>query len=109
MSVGKAPGSDAITAEVFKADGTSRFRKLTDLFQFHREKEKLLQEFKEATIVHIYKRKVNKRSCENHGGISLPSIAGKTLARVFLNHLLKHLKQGHLPKRIRLSSWSKII
>ena len=41
FSVGKAPGADAIPAEVFKAGGTLRIRKLTDLFQFHWEKETL--------------------------------------------------------------------
>ena len=43
-----------------------------------------------------YKRKGNKRSCDNHRRISLLAIAGKNLARVLLNSLLKHLEQGHL-------------
>ena len=98
FSVGKAPGADAIPAEVFKAGGTLLIRRLTDLFQFHWEKETFPQKFKDATIVHIYKRKGNKRSCDNHRGHSLFSIAGRILARVLLNRLLKHLEQGHLPE-----------
>ena len=98
MSAGKAPGPDAIPAEVFKSGGHSLLRKLRDLFQSFWESETLPQEFKDATIVHIYKRKGNKRSCDNHRGISLLSIAGKILARVLLNRLLKHLEQGHLPE-----------
>ena len=98
MSIGKAPGSDVIPAEVFKAGGTLLIRKLTDLFQFHWEKKTLPQEFRDATIVHIYKRKENKRSCDNHIGIFLFSIAVKILARVLLNRLLKHLEQGGLPE-----------
>ena len=98
MSVGKALGFDAIPAGVFKASGTLIIRKLTDLFQFHREKETFTQKLKDATIVHIYKRKGNKRSCNNHRCISLLLNAGKILARVFLNRLLKHLEQGHLPE-----------
>ena len=43
-----------------------------------------------------YKRKGNKRSCDSHRRISLLAIAGKNLARVLLNSLLKHLEQGHL-------------
>ena len=62
LSVGKAPGADAIPAEVFKAGGTLFIRKLTDFFQFHWEKETLPHEFKDAIIVHIYKRKEKKRS-----------------------------------------------
>jgi len=66
MSSGKAPGRDAIPAEVFKSGGPSLLQKLTALFQSSWENETLPQEFKDATIVHIYKRKGNKRSCDNH-------------------------------------------
>ena len=34
----------------------------------------------------------------NHRGISLLSIAGKILARILLNRLMKHLEQGLLPE-----------
>ena len=98
MSTGKAPGPDAIPAEIFKSGGISLTRRLTDLFCSHWEKETLPQAFKDATIVHIYKRKGNKRTCDNHRGISLLSIAGKILARVPLNRLPKHLEQDHLPE-----------
>ena len=56
------------------------------------------QELKDATIVHIYKQKGSRHSCDNHRGISLLSIAGKILVRVLLNRLLDHLEQGHLPE-----------
>ena len=98
MSTGKAPGPDAIPAEIFKSGGILLTKRLTDFFHSNWEKETLPQAFKDATIVHIYKRKGNKRTCDNHRGISLLSIAGKILARVFLNRLLKHLEQDHLPK-----------
>ena len=97
MSTGKAPGPDAIPAEIFKSGGISLTKRLTDLFRSHWEKETLPQAFKD-TFVHIYKRKGNKRKCDNHRGISLLSIAGKILARVLLNRLLKHLEQDHLPE-----------
>ena len=96
MSTGKAPGPDTIPAERFKSGGISLTRRLIDLFRSHWEKETLPQAFKDATIVHIYKRKENKRKCDNHRGISLLSIARKILACVFLNRLLKHLEQDHL-------------
>ena len=44
--------------------------------------EHLPQEFRDATIVHIYKRKRNHQLCDNHRGISLLSKAGKVLACV---------------------------
>ena len=54
--------------------------------------ERLPQEFKNASIVHLYKRKGNRYICDNHHGISLLSIARKILARVILNRLSKQLE-----------------
>ncbi|BHF65510.1 hypothetical protein SprV_0200852200 [Sparganum proliferum] len=54
------------------------------------------QDFKDATIVHLYKRKGNRQVCDNHRGISLLNIAGKIFARILLNRLNKHLEQGLL-------------
>ena len=63
-------GPDAIPAEILKSGGISLTRRLNDLFRSHWEKETLPQAFKNATIVHIYKRKGNKRTCDNYRGIS---------------------------------------
>ena len=59
-------------------------------------KEAIPQEFKDATVIHVFKRKGNPQVCDNHGGISLLSIAGKILARVLLNRLNEHLEQSGL-------------
>ena len=62
-------------------------------------KEAIPQEFKDATIIHLFKRKGNPQVCDNHLGISLLSIAGTILARVLLNRLNEHLEQpGLLPE-----------
>ena len=98
MTSGKAPGPDTIPVEVFKTGGETIRSQLTSLFQTMWNQEQLPQEFRDATIVHIYKRKGNRQSCDNHRGISLLSIAGKILARVLLNRLLDHLEQGLLPE-----------
>ena len=98
MSCGKAPGPDAIPAEVFKMGGESLQKEMTNLFHKMWSQQLLPQEFRDATIVHIYKRKGNRQSCDNHRGISLLSIAGKILARILLNRLINHLEQGHLPE-----------
>ena len=98
MTSGKAPGPDAIPAELYKMGGETIRSQLTSLFQTTWNQVHLPQELKDATIVHIYKRKGNRQSCDNHRGISLLSIAGKILARVLLNRLLDHLEQGHLPE-----------
>ena len=94
----KAPGQDAAPAEVYKTGGPTLLNHLTSLYQSMWEKEQLPQEFRDATIVHIYKRKGNRQSCDNHRGISLLSITGKILARVLLNRLLLHLEKDFLPE-----------
>ncbi|VDM05380.1 unnamed protein product [Schistocephalus solidus] len=56
------------------------------------------EDFKDVTIVHLFKRKVNRKSCDNHRGISLLKITGKIFARILLNRLNGHLEQGLLPE-----------
>ena len=50
---------------------------LTELFHCMWKKEAIPQEYKDACIIHLYKRKGNPQVFENHRGISLISIAGK--------------------------------
>ena len=53
--------------------------KLTELFHYMWTKEAIPQEFKDASIIHIYKRKRNPQVCDNHRDISLLSIVGKII------------------------------
>ena len=71
LSSGKAPGTDAIPAEVYKAGGLPMAEKLTELFQCMWRKEAIPQDFKDASLIHLYKRKRNPQVCDNHRGISL--------------------------------------
>ena len=94
----KAPGSDAIPAEVYKEGGAALVAKLHQLFLLIWQSETVPQDFKDASIVHLYKRTGNRQTCDNHRGISLLSIAGKILARILLNRLSVHLEKGLLPE-----------
>ena len=67
-----------------------------ELFHIMWRKEAIPQEFKDATIIHLFKRKGNPQVCDNHRGISLLSIAGRILARVLLNRLNEHLERSGL-------------
>ena len=49
---------------------------------------------KDANIVHLYKNKGEKATCDNHRGISFLSVAGKLLARILLNRITKHLLES---------------
>jgi len=55
------------------------------------------QDFKDATIVTIYKRKGDCSECENHLGISLISIAGKIFTKI-LQSRLQNLSEDILPE-----------
>ena len=92
-------GSDAIPAEICKAGGQPMAEKLTDLFHCMWMKGAIPQEFRDASIIHVYKQKRNAQVCDNYRVISLLSIAVKILANVLLNRLNEHLDlAGHLPE-----------
>ena len=99
LSSDKAPGWDAIPAEIYKAEGTPLAKRTTELFHIMLRKKAIPQEFNDASIIHLFKRKWNPQLCDNHRGISLLSIAGEVLARVLFNQLNDHLQQsGLLPE-----------
>ena len=55
MSGGKAPGSDSILAEVYRAGGPLLIGKLTELYQSMWNQEEIPQGFQDALIIHLYK------------------------------------------------------
>ena len=95
---GKAPGADGIPADIFKNGGQALLDKLTSLFQEIWKAGQVPQDFKDAVVVHIYKRKGDMTSCDNHRGISLLCIAGKVLARVILNRLITNVSETIVPE-----------
>jgi endonuclease/exonuclease/phosphatase family metal-dependent hydrolase len=97
MSVGKSPGPDGLPAEVFKYGGQMLLSKLGNLIRECWRQEKVPKEFKDANIVHLYKKKGDKSDCNNHRGISLLSVAGKIMARLILDRLTSHLSESILP------------
>ncbi|BHF72683.1 hypothetical protein SprV_0401575200 [Sparganum proliferum] len=69
---------------------------LTALSQEVSRQGELPQDFEDATIVHLYRRKGNRQLCDNHRGISLQNITGKIFARILLNRPNHHFEQGLL-------------
>nr|VZI05790.1 unnamed protein product [Spirometra erinaceieuropaei] len=98
LSSGKAPGSDAIPADVYKHGDPQLRDQSTALFQEMWRQGEVPQDFKYAVIVHLYNRKGNRQVCDSHRGISLMNIAEKIFARILLNRLNNHLEQGLLPE-----------
>ena len=60
LSSGKAPGADAIPAEVYKAGGLPMAEKLTELFHCMWRKEAIPQEFKDASIIYTSGKEILK-------------------------------------------------
>ena len=95
LSSSKAPGTDAIPAEVYKTGGLPMAEKLTELFQCMWRKEAIPQDFKDGSIIHLYKRKGKPQGCDNHRVISLINCWEDT-GKILLNRLIAHLDQAGL-------------
>lgn len=84
----KSYNIDVIPAEMFNHGGIHLTKKLTQLFSGIRKKCVVPEDFQDASIVHLYKRKGNRTIYDNHRGIYILSVAGKILECV-LNRILK--------------------
>ena len=99
LTSGKSAGGDCIPPEIFKHGGPALEEQLLKLFTKIWEEGEVVQAFKDADIVHLYKNKGDRYCCDNHRGISLLCIAGKILARLMLNRLIKHIEKiGLIPE-----------
>nr|VZI35470.1 unnamed protein product [Spirometra erinaceieuropaei] len=96
LSSGKSSGSDAISAEICKHGDPQLMDHLTVVVQEMWRQGEVQQDFKDATIVHLYKRKGNRQICDNQRGISSLKIAVKILARTLPNRMKNHLERGLL-------------
>ncbi|XP_071941032.1 uncharacterized protein [Antedon mediterranea] len=88
LSSGKAPGDDGIPTEIIKAGGLTLIHHLHELISLCWSLGKLPQDFKNASIVTLYKNKGDRRCCDNYRGISLFNICGKVFGKVVLQRLL---------------------
>ena len=86
----KRSGKDGIPSEVFLAGGPYLIRKLTELLTVIWKKGEVPQDFKDASIISLFK-KGQRYLCDNYRGISLLSVAGKILARVIINRINSNL------------------
>ncbi len=94
----KASGPDGIPAEILKHGGMNLLHRLHRFITTAWTSGKIPQQWKDANIVTIYKRKGDKADSGNSRGISLLSTAGKVLARIMLNRLLTSVADVVLPE-----------
>ena len=83
----KASGSNGIPPEVLKSGKPALLQPLHDLLCLCWKHCYIPQDIRDANIVTLYKNKGDRSDCNNYRGISLLSIVGKVLARVFLCRL----------------------
>jgi hypothetical protein len=62
--------------------------------------EDVPQDFKDATIIPLYKGKGGRQKTDNYRGISLLCTAGKILARILLNRLVPVILDGNVPEEL---------
>jgi hypothetical protein len=87
MKDNRAPGEDAITAELIKGGGRSLWKNIRQLIVSIWEKEEMPEEWRTTIICYIFK-KGNKLECKNYRGISLLNVVYK----IFTNILAQHIK-----------------
>ena len=73
MKVGKAVGPDCILVEISRSLGEEGIRWLTDFFNVIRKTAKIPQEWRQSTIIPLYKNKGDAQNCNNYRGIKLLS------------------------------------
>ncbi|XP_062834399.1 uncharacterized protein LOC134298378 [Anolis carolinensis] len=83
----KASGPDGIPAEIFKEGGPELIQQLHQLIEKVWMTEKIPADFKDATIITLFK-KGDRTHCGNYRGISLLTFARKILTRILANRLL---------------------
>ena len=88
----KSPGIDQIPAELIKAGGRTICLEIHKLITSIWIKEKLPEEWKESTIVHIHK-KGDKTDCSNYRGISLLPTTYNILSNILLSRLIPYAKE----------------
>ncbi|KAL8561519.1 hypothetical protein ACOMHN_057213 [Nucella lapillus] len=103
---------DGIPPEVFKAGSQPLIHKFTEFLCMCWEDGCLPQDLKDARIVHLYKGKGDKSSCDKYRGISLLSIAEdrrfQEIGRQPAGHRPAHVlaEHNHCPKVAQMTSLS---
>jgi hypothetical protein len=90
----KSPGSDQIPAELIQAGGETLCSGTHKLTCSIRNKEELLQQWKEYIIVVPVYKKGDKTGCSNYPGISLLSTSYRILSNILLSRLSPYVDKS---------------
>ena len=88
---------DGIPTEVYKLGGQKLVRRLTVLFNNIGNKDAVPQDFKDANIIHLYKKQGTLPFCDNHHGISVLITDDKVLSKIIANRPSAEIAEKLLP------------
>lgn len=94
----KAPGPDAVPAEVLKNGGRVAERILHSFVEAAWTSGCVPKQWKDGDLVSIFKKKGDRAICSNSRGISLLSCAGKILTKIMLLRLINAVSEHVLPE-----------
>ncbi|KAK9728078.1 Reverse transcriptase (RNA-dependent DNA polymerase) [Popillia japonica] len=114
LKTNPSPGPDGVHP-VFLKNTKSLIGPLTKIMEFSMEESKLPQQWKESTVIPVYK-KGDKFDPKNYKQISLTSIPCKILANMEIiseqliefmlnNHIIPMSQHGFMPVRVKLLNW----
>ncbi len=89
LKLGKAFGSDGITAEMLKYGGEIIVDWMVWICNLAWEQSKVPQDWRKAIVVPFYKGKGNREECSNYRCISLLSVPGKIYGRILNKRMMK--------------------
>ncbi len=89
LKLGKALGSDGITAEMLKYGGEIVVDWMMWICSLAWEQSKVPEDWRKAIIVLLYKGKGKREECNNYRCISLLSVAGKVYGWILNERMMK--------------------
>ena len=99
LSSEKAPGSDIIPKEIYKAGGQQMTENPID-FHCRWRQEAISQEFKDATLIHQYIRKKKKKKLQSvttiEASLYVIVYCGEDTGKILLNRRHEHLDQAEI-------------
>ena len=104
---GKAPGSDNLNAELFKADPELAAKILLPLFTAIWERKAVPGDWSEGVIIKLPK-KGSRKNCNNWRGITLLSIPSKILAKIIITRIIDAVDQNLRREQARFSEGKRV-
>ena len=98
LKMNKAAGPDEVPSELLVHGGGEVHNLIHRIISEIWRGEPVPQSWKDANLITIYKNKGDRAECGNSRGIALLSTAGKILAKIVLQRIVKNITEAILPE-----------